>query len=199
MTSLAYFFSALIGTANLHPIAPLGPFPSLDIQNRTLYVPFTTIVWTLCVATMIFRTRARAQLLVLLCRRRRRSALPRRLRLRANNFLLFVTFSIFPLSLSPFLPCILVSLVGSAVPPHVAPPIFRLRSESGAYSQASLLPPALRGGTPVLVSWPLVQMARLVDSNWQCTADAIGCAVMITARLDSLLSHHFFHGANIFN
>ena len=58
---------------------------------------------------MISRPRTRARLLALRCRRRRRSALPRRLRLRANNFLLFVTFSIFPLSLSPFLPCILIS------------------------------------------------------------------------------------------
>ena len=60
--------------------------------------------------------------------------------------------------------------VGSAVPPRVAPSIFRLRGESGAYSQAPLLPPAFRGGTvryctavlyctPVLMSWPLVRTA----------------------------------------
>ena len=36
--------------------------------------------------------------------------------------------------------------VGSTVPPRVAPSIFRLRGESGAYSQAPLLPPAFRGG-----------------------------------------------------
>ena len=59
--------------------------------------------------------------------------------------------------------------VGSAVPPRVAPSIFRLRGESGAYSQAPLLPPAFRGGAvlycavlyckPVLMPWPLVRTA----------------------------------------
>ena len=55
---------------------------------------------------------------------------------------------IFPLSLSPFLTLVFCSRdVGSAVPPRVAPSIFYLRGESGAYSQAPLLPPAFRGGT----------------------------------------------------
>ena len=36
-------------------------------------------------------------------------------------------------------------------PSHPAPPIFRLRSKSSSYSQAPLLPPTFRGGTPVLV------------------------------------------------
>ena len=36
--------------------------------------------------------------------------------------------------------------MGSAVPPRATPSIFRLRGESGAYSQAPLIPPAFRGG-----------------------------------------------------
>ena len=51
--------------------------------------------------------------------------------------------------------------VSSAVPHHVAPPIFRLRSESGAYTQAPLRPPAFHGGTPVLMPWPLVRRSDL--------------------------------------
>ena len=113
-------------------------------------------------ATVISRPRARARFLLSFCRKKRRSALPRRLRLRAKNFLLFATFYIIPLSLSPFLPCILASRRGFSRP---TPPIFRLRSESGAYSQAPLLPPAFRGGTPILVTWPLVRTVSLVDST----------------------------------
>ena len=93
--------------------------------------------------------------------------------------------------------------VGSAVPPRVAPSIFRLRGESGAYSQAPLLPPAFRGGTVLYCTAVLYCCTVLYASfdvmavgtnsltcgfNWQCTADAIGYAVMITARLDSLPS-----------
>ena len=55
--------------------------------------------------------------------------------------------------------------VDSAVPPRVAPPISRLQGESGAHSQAPLLPSAFRGGAPVLVPWPLVRTVWLVDSN----------------------------------
>ena len=85
-------------------------------------VPSTAIVRALCVATVTSRPLARIRLLALLCRRRRRSALPRRLRFRANNFLLFVTFFF-----SPF-PCPRSCLtfwfcgVGSAVPPRVVLP-----------------------------------------------------------------------------
>ena len=79
-------------------------------------VPSTAIVRTLCVATVISRPRARARFLISRCRKRRRSALPRRLRLRAKTSLLFVTFSLIPLSLSPFLPCILVSRRGFSRP-----------------------------------------------------------------------------------
>ena len=71
--------------------------------------PSTTIVRTLCVTTMISRPRARARFLLSRCRRRRRSALPRRLRLRVKAFLLFATSSLIHLSLSPFLPFVLVS------------------------------------------------------------------------------------------
>ena len=79
-------------------------------------VPSTAIVRTLGVATAISRPRARARFLLLLCRRRRLSALPRRLRLRARIFLLSVTFSILPLSLSPFLTCVLFSRRGFSRP-----------------------------------------------------------------------------------
>ena len=82
----------------------------------TPFVPSTAIIRTLCVATVISRPRARARFLVLCCRRRRRSALPRRLRLRTNIFLLSTTCSIFSLSLSPYLPCILFSRHGFTRP-----------------------------------------------------------------------------------
>ena len=85
--------------------------------------------------------------------------------------------SAFPSETSRFAPCSLVSRRGfSRLTPRVAPPIFRSRSESGAYSQAPLLPPAFRGGTPVLVPWPLVPTVWL-GFNWQCTANDIGYAV----------------------
>ena len=86
-------------------------------------------------------------------------------------------------------------------PPRVAPSIFRLRGESGAYSQAPLLPPAFRGGavlyctvlycTVLYASFDIMAVGTnslICGFNWQCTADAIGYAVMITARLDSLPS-----------
>ena len=79
-------------------------------------VPSTAIVRTLCVATAISPPRVRARFLFLLCRRRRLSALTRRLRLRANIFLLSATFSFFSPSLSPFLPCILFSRRGFGRP-----------------------------------------------------------------------------------
>ena len=90
--------------------------------RSTPCVPATAIVRTLCVATVIFRPRARAQFLVLLFRGRRRSTLPRRLRLRANHFLLSVTFSIclFPYSYTYLV--FRTGDVGLAVPPRVALP-----------------------------------------------------------------------------
>ena len=110
-------------------------------------VPFTAIVRKLCVATVISRPRARARFLFSLCRRGCRSALLRRLCLRANTFRLFGTSSLILLPLSSFLPFILISRRGFSRHTRVASPIFRLRGESGAYSQAPLPSPAFRGGT----------------------------------------------------
>ena len=160
-------------------------------------VPSTAIVRTLCVATVISRPRARARLLVLFCRRRPRSALPLRLRLRANNFLPFVTFSFFPLSLSPLLPYILASRRGfnRSTPPrpaHLPSPeriwcLLTGSSPPSRFSRRYVSFGAMTVGTN----------GRTCGFNcgfkWQCTADAIGYAVMITARLDSLPSPHF-HG-----
>ena len=86
--------------------------------------------------------------------------------------------------------------VGSAVLPRVAPSIFRLRGESSFYSQAPLLPPASRGGavlycTVLDASFDVMAVGTnslACGFNWQCTADAIGYAIMITVRLDSLPS-----------
>ena len=153
-------------------------------------VPSTAIVRTLCVATAISRPRARARFLLLLCRRRRLFALPRRLHLRAKFFLLSVTFSIFPLSLSPFLPCILLSRRGFSRPTPRRPvhlpfpgriwclftdssPSFRFPRRYASFGVMNVGPNGLTRGF-----------------NWQCTADAIGYAVMITANLDSLPSPH---------
>ena len=115
-------------------------------------------------------------------------------------FLLSATFSI---SLLPYPRSCLVFCsrdVGSAVPPRVALSIFRLRGESGAYSQAPLLPPAFRGGnvlycTVLYASFDVMAVGTnslICGFNWQCTADVIGYAVMITARLDSLPSPQSF-------
>ena len=77
-------------------------------------VPSTAIVRTLCVATAISRPRARARFLLLLCWRRRLSALPRRRRLRAKFFqdVSPCDFFNFLPSPCPFLPCILFSRCG---------------------------------------------------------------------------------------
>ena len=178
------------------------PHPSRSYTLKTSSVrptpciPSTAIVRTLCVATAISRPRVRARFLLLLCLRRRLSAPLRRRRLRAEIFLLSTAFSIF---LLPYPRSCLVFCsrdVGSAVPPRVAPSIFRLRGESGAYSQAPLLPPTFRGGavlycTVLYASFDVMAVGTnslTCGSNWQCTADVIGYAVMITARLDSLPS-----------
>ena len=115
----------------------VAPKPSRSYRLKTSSarptpcVPFITIVRTLCVATVIYRLHACAQFLVSLCRRRRRSALHRCLRLRAKAFLLSVTLFLIPLSLSRSCFVFWSRDVGSAVSPRVAPPIFRLRSEFG--------------------------------------------------------------------
>ena len=135
-------------------------------------VPSTAIVRTLCVATSISRPRARAQFLLFLCRRRRLSALPRRLRLRANFVLLSSTFPIFPLSLSPFLPCILFSRRGFRRPTprrpvHLPSPrrIWCLLTGSSPSSRfprrccTVLYCTVLLYCTPVMMPWPLVRTA----------------------------------------
>ena len=78
--------------------------------------PSPAIVRTLCVATMISRPRARARFLLSRCRRRRRSALPRRLRLRAKVFLLFLASSLIFRPLFPSLPFVLVTRRGFSRP-----------------------------------------------------------------------------------
>ena len=92
-------------------------------------VPSAAIVRTLCVANVISCPRARARLLALLCLRRRRFALPRRLCFRANNFLLLIPFFYFP----PFPVPVLALYFGLATwvqPSHPAAP--RSSSVSGA-------------------------------------------------------------------
>ena len=84
----------------------------------------TAIVRTLCVATAISRPRARARFLLFLFRRRRLSALPRRRRLRAEIFRntpSLCDFFNFPPSLSPFLPCVLLSRRGFSRPIPLRP------------------------------------------------------------------------------
>ena len=123
--------------------------------RSTHCVPSTTTVRTLCVATVISRPRARVRFLDLLCRRRSRPALPCRLRLRANNFLLFVTFQLFPFPCPRSCLVFWFRNVGVAIPPRFVLPTFSLRSECGASPQAPLPLPAFHGGTPVLGPWSL--------------------------------------------
>ena len=129
-------------------------------------VPSTTIVRTLCVATATSHLRARARFLPLLCRRRHLSALPHRLRLRAKISLLSVTFSIFPPSLSPFLPCILLSRRGFSRPTprrpvHLPFPgrIWWLLTGSSPSSRFPRRYCTVLYCTLVLMSWPLVRTA----------------------------------------
>ena len=155
----------------------------------TRCVPSTAIVRTLCVVTAISRPRARARFLDLLCRRRRRSALPRHFRLRANNFLLSVTFSIIPFPYPRTCVVFWSRDVGSAVPPHPAPPIFRLRGESGAYSQATYINTYMGVGKERRTSfdWSVVMQRQhrywnYLEDFWPCAGglsavNAIGYAI----------------------
>ena len=162
----------------------------------------TTIVWTLCVATAISRPRARAQFLILLCRRRRLSALPRRLRLRAKISLLCCDFFHFPSFPIPVLAWYF-ALATWVQPSHPASP--RPSSVSGAnvvltHRRLSFLPLSsavlyctVLYCTVLYASFDGMAVGTnglTCGLNWQCTADAIGYAVMITARLDSLPSPH---------
>ena len=143
----------------------LGPNPTCATDNEhstnsscsSPCIPSTAMVRALCVATVISRPRARTRLLVLLCNRKHRSACLAASVCAPILSSFFVIFSTFPLPCPR--PCLVFWFrdVGSAVPPHVAPPIFRLRSVSGAYTQGALLPPAFCGGTSVVVPWPLVR------------------------------------------
>ena len=156
--------------------------------------PSTTIVRTLCAATVISRPRARARFFLSRCRRRLRSALPRRLRLRAKNVLLFMTYYLISLSLSPFLPFVL-DLTTWVQPSRPASPL------SSSVSGANL----------VLTHRPIfsLPLSAMVPQFWchdrwydrsdlwiQLTVHRQRhrlCRELITAHLDSLPSHHF-HG-----
>ena len=148
----------------------------------TLCVPSNAIVRTLCVATVVSCPRARARFLVSLCRRWRCSASPRRLRLRVNDFLLSVTFLA-----SPF-PCPVLALYfGLAAwvqPSHDALP--RPSSVSGAnlvLTRRLLSPPLFPLRYASFGAMTIHANGLTCGFNWQCTADVIGYAVMITAGL----------------
>ena len=144
---------------------------------------------------VIFRLRARARFIVSLCRRRRRSALPRRLRLRANNFFLSMTLALIPLSLSSFLPCILVSRRGFSRPTprrlaHLPFPgqIWCLLTGSSPPSRF----PRLYASFGVMT---VGTNDLSCGFNRHCTADAIGSAISWSQHAWTpcrLLTH--FHG-----
>ena len=164
-------------------------------------VPSTVIVRTLCVATTIARPRARARFLLLLCCRRRLSGLPRRRRLRAKifqNVSPFCDFFNFLPSLSPFLPCILSSRRGFSRPTprhpvHLPSPgrIWCLLTGSSPSSRFPRRCCTALYCTVLYASFDVMTVGTnslTCGFNWQCTADAIGYAVMITVRLASLPS-----------
>ena len=142
--------------------------------RSTPCVPSTAIVRTLCVATVISRPRARARFHVLLFRGRRRSALPRRLRLRANHFLVSVTFSIIPLLLFLYLPCILDSRPGFSRPtprrPAHRPSPGRIWCLLTGSSPPSRFPRRYASYSAMAVR----TNGLTCGFNWQGTADAIG-------------------------
>ena len=149
-------------------------------------------------ATAISRPRARARFLLLLSRRRRLSALPRRLRLRAKMFLLSAAFLFYPPALSPFLPCILFSRRGFSRPtprrPVHLPSPGRIWCFLTGSSPSSRFPRrccTVLYCTVLYASFDVMAVGTnslTCGFNWQCTADAIGYAVMITARLGVLPS-----------
>ena len=141
-------------------------------------VPSTVIVRTLYVATVISHPRARARFLVLLSRRRRRSALRRRLRLRVSD-----------LYYPPFPAAVLALYFGLATwvqPSHPASPCPPFVSGTNLVLTNSLLSPLASFGTITVGTNGLT-----CGFNWQCTVNAIGYAAMATARLDSFPSPHF--------
>ena len=152
-------------------------------------------------ATAISRPRACARFLPLLCRRRRLSALPRRRRLRAKisqHFPPLCNFFNFHPSLSPFLPYIVFSRRGFSRPTLRHP--VHLRSPGRIWCLLTGFSPSSRFPrrcctvlycTVLYASFDVMAVGTnslTCGFNWQCTADVIGYAVMITARLDSLPS-----------
>ena len=144
-------------------------------------VPSTAIVQTLCVATITSRPRAHARFLPSLCRRRRRSVLPRRLRMRINIFLLSCDFFDFPPFPVPVLALYFV-LATWVHPSHPASPRPSSVSGTNLVSTHRLLS-SLPLSAAVSQFWCHGRWYGLTCGfNWQSTADAIGYAVMITAR-----------------
>ena len=143
---------------------------------------------------MISRSCACARFLVFLCRIRRRSALPCRLYLRANIFLLYVTFSIFPLSLPPFLPCILFSRRGFNRPaprrPVHLPSPGQISCLLTGFSPPSRFPRRYASFGVVVVG----SKGLTCGFNWQCTADAIGYAVCSQHAWTPYRLLTYFHG-----
>ena len=108
----------------------------------------------------------------------------------SGRVFLFFPPNFFPLSLSPFLPCILFSRRGFSRPTprrpvHLPSPgriwcLFTGSSPSSRFPRRYASFGVMAVGTNGLTC----------GFNWHCTADTIGYAVMITARLDSLPSPH---------
>ena len=154
----------------LHPSGPC----TLKSARPTPCVPSTIIVRTLCVAIVMSRLCARARFYILLCRTRHRSTMPRHLRLRTKNSLLFVTFPLILLSLSPLLPLNLVSQRGFRRPVTRCPAqlLFpeRIWYLSTGYSSASRFPRRYTSFGAMAVG----ANGLVCGFKWQCTANATG-------------------------
>ena len=150
-------------------------------------------------ATAISRPRARARFLLLLCWRRRLSALSRRRRLRAKFYqdVSPCDFFNFGPSPSPLLPCNLFSRRGFSRPtprcPVHLPSPGRIWCLLAGSSPSSRFPrrycTVLLYCTVLYASFDVMVVGTKSPTcgfNCQCTADAIGYVVMITARRDSL-------------
>ena len=180
--------SAAVGLLQTDDVAPQSIVHTQTSSDRsTPCVLSTAIVRTLYVATVISSPRAGAQLLLPFCRMKRRSSLPRRLRLRANVFLLSVAFSFFSFPCPRFCLVLCSRDVGSAVSPRVA------SSSPGRIwcLLAGSSPPSRFPRRYAIFDVMTVGTNDLTCGfNWQCTVDDIGYAVMITARLDPLPFSH---------
>ena len=140
-------------------------------------VPSTAIVRTLCVAMVISHLRARARFLVSLCRRRRRFALSRRLRLHAKNFLLSVTVSLIPLSLSLFLSSILVSRCEFSRPTPHCPAYIPFSGRIWCLLTGSYPPSRFPRWYASFGAMTVGTNGLTCGFDWQCTADAMGYVV----------------------